>query len=65
MLNTEIDLPMDISSRLEKFFEVECIDREKWFKKAFLNGIETLLRKWAYLEKRRQEILKRQQGNKS
>jgi hypothetical protein len=45
-LMVEIDFDAEFVKRLENFFTEECIDREKWYKKAALKGIETRLTSW-------------------
>jgi hypothetical protein len=48
-----------VPQRLEKLFKVECVDREKWFKKALLKGIDELLRSWEFMDMNRQEVVNR------
>jgi hypothetical protein len=47
----------DIPNRLERMFEIECFDREKWFRRALLKGMDNLLRSWEHMDKRRQKYL--------
>jgi hypothetical protein len=47
----------DIPNRLERMFDAECIDREKWFRKALLKGMDNLLRSWESLDKKRQKYI--------
>jgi hypothetical protein len=63
-IKTEVETPEELDGRLENFFKTECIDREQWFKKALLNGIETLIRRWEAQEKRRLDDLNRRKDSR-
>jgi len=50
-IKAEIELTGGAEKRLEDFFEAECVDREKWQKKALSYGVEALLKNWESRER--------------
>ena len=54
IIEAEVELPAETAKRLEQFIEAECIDQDRWYKKALIIGVETLLKAWEIREARKE-----------